>query len=147
MFVPEVTGTRISGATEWLSSDKAMVALSLRHETDDHFWFTLFHEFGHVLLHGKKNIYVDDHTEAESDDEQDANAFARNQLIPKGEYVRFLRRDKFFDQDIRRFAERLCIAPGIVVGILQHDEKIKFSWHNSLKRRFDFSEHDDSISA
>jgi addiction module HigA family antidote len=147
VFVPEVAGARISGATEWLRSDKAMIALSLRHKMDDHFWFTLFHEFGHVLLHGKKTIYVDDHTEAESDNEQEANAFARNQLVPKREYAQFLRRDRFFDQDIRRFAERVGIAPGIVVGMLQHDEKIRFSWHNGLKRRFDFSDQDDSISA
>ena len=61
VFVPDVKGARVSGATRWVSPAKAMVAQSLRHRSDDHFWFTVFHELGHVILHGNKSEFVDQH--------------------------------------------------------------------------------------
>ena len=59
-FVPELPKTRLSGSARWLTKDKALIILSLRHRTEDHFWFTLFHEAGHILLHGKKKLFIDD---------------------------------------------------------------------------------------
>jgi len=138
VLVPELTGTRVSGATEWLSPEKAMVALSLRYKSDDHFWFTLFHELAHVLLHNKKPIYIDSDSQDESEQETEANRFARNVLVPPSEYRHFLERGKFYESDIRAFARKLEIAPGIVVGILQHEGHIDFKWQNGLKRRFEF---------
>ena len=66
VFVPGVKGARVSGATRWLSPAKAMVTQSLRHKSDDHFWFTLFHELGHVIPHGKKSVFVDEPNGVES---------------------------------------------------------------------------------
>jgi len=138
VFVPELAGCRISGATEWLAPDKAMIALSLRHKTDDHFWFTLFHELGHVILHGKKNVFIDNNSAEQSELEREANEFARNHLVPKREYRRFVARGTYYQSDIIAFAEQQGVAPGIVVGMLQHDGLIEFAWHNKLKRRFEF---------
>ena len=53
VFVPSIPKTGVSGATRWLNKDKAIIQLSLRYKTDDHLWFTFFHEAGHILLHGK----------------------------------------------------------------------------------------------
>lgn len=138
VFVPEVKGARVSGATKWLTPTKAMVAGSLRHKADDHFWFTLFHEFGHVLLHGKKRVFVENEVAVESEEEQEADRFARSRLVPKRAYSDFLAQGSFYAEEIAEFADRIDVAPGIVVGMLQHDNKIEYSWHNGLKRRLDF---------
>lgn len=139
-FVPELTGTRIRGATEWLDAETAMVALSLRHKSDDHFWFTLFHELGHIILHGKKEIFIDNDGSEYQKAEKEANRFARNVLLPEREFNDFVEAGRFYAGDIQSFAERIDIAPGIVVGVLQHDGLIEYSWHNRLKRRFTFKQ-------
>ena len=46
----------VHGITRWLSSDRAIIQMSLRYRTDDQFWFSFFHEDGHVLLHGKRDF-------------------------------------------------------------------------------------------
>jgi addiction module HigA family antidote len=123
IFTPELSGTRVSGATRWLSPDKALIQLSLRYKTNDHLWFTFFHEAGHILLHGKREVFLEGE-KSEDGKEKDADRFASNVLIPAGEYRKFVERGLRNQGEIRRFAERLGIAPGIVVGRLQHDEII-----------------------
>ena len=51
-------GCRASGAVRFLSQTKALLQLSLRHLTDDHFWFTFFHEAGHLMLHGERSLFL-----------------------------------------------------------------------------------------
>lgn len=136
VFVPELTKTRISGATEWLSPDRAMIAMSLRHKTNDHFWFTLFHEIGHIYLHEKKNVFIDSDSDNQTDWETEANDFARKALVPDTAYSDFVKRGKFYAKEIVRFATEVAVAPGIVVGMLQHEGLIEYSWHNKLKQRF-----------
>ena len=138
VVVPDLKGSRISGAARWLTPAKGLIALSLRYKTNDQFWFSFYHEASHVLLHGKK-IFID---QAESDDrkeEQEANEYAGNLLIPKAEYKKFISGGKFYDKDIRRFAENIGIHPGIVVGRLQHDGLLDFKFHNSFKAKFDYA--------
>ena len=144
VFVPNVKGARLSGATQWLSSTKAMVAQSLRHRSDDHFWFTLFHELGHVLLHGKKSVFVDQPNGGDSQQEQEANRFARDHLVPRKRYAELVSRGSLYPDEIAEFAEELEIAPGIVAGMLQHDGKLPFNWGNRLKRRFELAKQDPS---
>ncbi len=138
VFLPEFEKTHLSGATRWLTSDKALIIMSLRYKTNDHFWFTFFHEAGHILLHGKKEIFIDDSKGYLSNEEEEANRFARNIIISEDEYKKFISKKKFFDVDIKTFAEKIGIHPGIVVGMLQHDKLIKFNWHNKFKEKFEF---------
>lgn len=140
VFVAELPGTHLSGATCWLNSDKAMIILSMRHKRDDHFWFSFFHEAGHILLHGKKSVFIDDH-KYNSDEENEADEFAGNILIPKKEYQNFLHNtSRITKSAIREFASGIGIASGIVVGRLQHDGKIKHEWHVDLTRKYVFIE-------
>ncbi len=142
VILAELPKTRISGATRWLGNNP-LIMLSLRHKTDDHFWFTFFHEAAHILYHGKKRTFVDDEGGQEWADkdrqaEEDfANDFAAKVLIPDQEFSRFVARESISKNRIRAFAKALNIAPGIVVGRLQHDGYIKHSWCNDLKRRLD----------
>lgn len=137
VFVPELKDTHISGATEWISPDKALIIMSLRYKSDDHFWFTFFHEASHILLHNKKDIFIDNNDDKYSELEDEANNLARKILINQSTYRRFIKRKRLYKDDIKRFAIENRIAPGIVVGMMQHDKRIEYSWHNDLKRKFE----------
>lgn len=82
-LVPELPKTHTLWIARWLSKDRALIQLSLRYKTADHFWFSFFHEAGHILLHPKKTIFVDekggDHPELEAE----ANKFAGDLLVPR----------------------------------------------------------------
>lgn len=134
VFVPEVDKVRVSGATRWLSSEKALIQLSLRYKTNDHLWFTLFHEAGHIVKHGKKGIFLEaikDGDQGRLEDE--ADRFACDTLIPPKSLAPFVRKGRFTEQTIKQFADEIGIAPGIVVGRLQHDGLIKYSYFSKLK--------------
>lgn len=129
---PEIKGARVSGAAYWMG-DKAVLALSLRYKSDDHFWFSMFHEAGHLLLHPKRDRFIDDGSPSDLAQEHEADRFAATQLIP-AEVEAELPTLRTL-AEIRGFADRLGIAPGIVVGRLQHDEVIPYRTGNGLKRR------------
>lgn len=136
LWLPELDGTRLSGATKWLGPEKVMIQLSLRHRTDDHFWFSFFHEAAHVLLHGKKAVFIDDASNTTTKEEDEANLFAQNHLIPRSHWARLTRTKAFSRDRIVSFADDLNIAPGIVVGQLQHARLIPYTHLNGLKRKF-----------
>jgi len=137
VFVPELPRTRASGATRWLTPEKALIQLSLRYKTDDHLWFTFFHEAGHIALHGKRVIFLEKATgRGKIGHEQAANRFAEEILIPKRDFDRFVASGQFAEQAIAQFASDLGIAPGIVVGRLQHHGFLRYDQCNGMKRRF-----------
>lgn len=131
VFVPEVRGCRISGATWWASPSRAVIALSDRYKKDDYFWFAFFHEAGHLLLHSKKETFVDDNTE---DDllEGEANKFAEDFLVPPDSAGNLWMLTT--DNDVETFAQAIGIAPGIVVGRMQHYKIWDYNRGNKLKR-------------
>lgn len=136
VLTPELVGAPISGAARWLS-DKPYIQLSLRHKSDDQFWFSLMHEAGHILLNPSKSEFVDgveDHS-AQLASEEAADQFARDRLLPPEEYARFSAHGDFSASSVRAFARTLQIAPGIVVGRLQRDKQIPPSSLNHLKRK------------
>jgi Zn-dependent peptidase ImmA (M78 family) len=140
VFVPELPKTRVSGATQWLNKDKALIQLSLRHKTNDHLWFTFFHEAGHILLHGKKDVFVDTVTGNDGEKEDEANTFAGDFLLPKRSYKEFADRHfKFSPTVINQFADDIGIAPGIVAGRLQHDGLLRYDACNDLKEKYEWS--------
>jgi addiction module HigA family antidote len=122
------------GATRWLSPTKALMALSFRYLTNDVFWFSLFHEAAHILLHRKLHPLIIEFKGFDNEFESEADRFAADFLIPPGEaaHLETLRTAT----EITSFANRLGIAPGIVVGRLQHEGRIKFNQFDSLKVRY-----------
>ncbi len=134
---PELRGTRLSGATHWVSPQKAIIQLSLRHKTTDHFWFSFFHEAGHVLTGTRRQQFVDadddGSTPEATADEDEANRFARDILLPPVALRSFQAAEDFTEQAIIRFADGQQIAAGIVVGRLQSDGIVPPAHFNNLK--------------
>ncbi|QHC68884.1 ImmA/IrrE family metallo-endopeptidase (plasmid) [Rathayibacter sp. VKM Ac-2759] len=130
----------VSGASKKLSNGSALIALSARYLADDHFWFTLFHEIAHLLLHGASAVPFVDEFEAgdipTSSIEQEADNFASTTLVPNG--VKVLQKGSSgpSQKEIVSFAHAVGVSPGIVVGQLQHDGIISFNNRNALKRRY-----------
>src|SRR5258708_6337875 len=135
VFVPELPRTCTWGATRWLSQSSALIQLSLRYKTDDHLWFTFYHEAAHILLHGKRTVIVETEDRTKDEKELEADSFARECLIPEAEYRKFRRLDSRSCAAISRFALELGIAPGIVVGRLQHDGVLGRTNCNHLKKQ------------
>ena len=115
-LVREMKKVPWNGATKWLSPDKVMILLSLRGKGEDKFWFSFFHEAGHVLKDNKKSLFIND--ESDSDLlEQQADHFAAETLIPSRENARVSRcRSK---KEIIDLANELGLSPGIVAGRYQ----------------------------
>ena len=139
VFVPEIAGSRASGVTRWLTPAKALVQLSLRYKSDDHLWFTFFHELGHVVKHGKSKMWIEA-TSLPRDDPKEAEAdrFSRDVLIPPRQAAELPRLRT--EESVQRFAEQIGVSPGIVVGRLQHDELWPHSRGNKLKRSLRFTD-------
>ncbi|GLC27771.1 HigA family addiction module antitoxin [Roseisolibacter agri] len=159
VFVRELPKLRVCGATRWLSSDRALIQLTLRYKTEDHLWFTFFHEAGHILLHGKRSIFVEEvggtvrgdaRAEASAarsivEEEEEANRFARDLLIPPDRYRAFVQAGEFSVASIYSFADSLGISPGIVLGRLQHDAVVPYrtNLNTILKRSFRWADEND----
>lgn len=145
VIVDTFSGARINGATRWLSPTKALVQLSLRYHWEDVFWFTLFHEAGHVLLHRKKAIFIEPSHRPSADQadtgwldsEREADRFAARELIPP-RYERHLQRLTL--GEVPALAEQLGVATAILIGRLQHDGIIPYTHGNELRRRLTFGD-------
>ena len=135
VFAPAPKGCPVSGATKWLSANKALIMLSIRGKTDDKLWFTFFHEAGHLLKHGKRLTFLDILGEdgLRPAEEEQANAFARDFLISAASYRGFCERGLFTEAAIRAFARRENVSPGIVLGRLQFDHHLGWNQLNKLK--------------
>ncbi|MEN2742667.1 ImmA/IrrE family metallo-endopeptidase [Microbacterium sp. X-17] len=131
-------GCPMSGAAFMSQSGRRTIALSARHLTDDHFWFSLMHEVGHVLMHDLTDAVVDD-LDSGSDEhtEVEANEFAADALNPAG--LSQLTAGKDRGPTLRQvvaFASQQGVAPGVVVGQLQHAEILRPNQLNHLRRRY-----------
>lgn len=135
----EIKGSRAYGAVRWLAPGKALLQLSDRRKAEDAFWFTFFHEAGHLLLHGRRDPFVEYHAAEKDKEEAEADRFAERLLIPdeEGERLKGLRSER----EIVAFADELRLPPAVVLGRLQHVLKvIPPSRFNHLRRRLEIVE-------
>ncbi|MBN1319631.1 MAG: HigA family addiction module antidote protein [Thermoleophilia bacterium] len=136
---PHFPKTYAQGATFWITPrEKAVVLSSVRGKWADIFWFSLFHELGHLLLHGNATfVEIESQRETRDAAEEEADAFARDALVPADAYTAFVEARDFSDAAIARFATSVEIHPGVLVGRLQHDRLVGHDRGNHLRMRFD----------
>ncbi len=131
----------INGVTRWISPDKALIQMSIRGKYADIFWFSLFHEIGHLLLHRKKGVYIDSENEVINKlEEKEADKFASNMLISEIEYKNFVEKFKMsrnIDM-LKSFSKKNGIIDGIIVGRLQNDEIIGRNQFNALRYKYEW---------
>ncbi len=141
VFLPHLKGTYAHGATIWPTKHKAIVIVSLRGKSADKFWFSFFHEIGHLLLHSKDDLFIHyDENELRDSIEQEADEYASNLLIPENAYDSFVSNEDFSAHAVISFAKNVSIPVGIVVGRLQHDRHISFKELNHLKIKYVWEE-------
>ena len=128
----------LSGVSKWLSPRRALIQQTARHLSNDHFWFTFFHECAHLLLHSRKSVFLDGNglSNAAAELEAEADDWASNFLIPSDALTRFITRFTYAESEVMNFADKHGIAPGIVVGQMQHRKVLHYSQMNHLKQRY-----------
>lgn len=125
--VEHFPGTRANGATRWIGGNP-VIQLSAYGRNADGVWFTLMHEIGHVLKHGKKDKFISFNNGREkSTTEIEADEFAAETLIPKKDYDVFVSSGDFSRGSIIEFAKSQEIHPGVVVGRLKNHGLIDFN--------------------
>lgn len=141
LLQPHFRKTYAHGATFWLGPEKAVLVMSLRGKWADIFWFSLFHELGHILLRKKKTFIDDGHIAPEMvRAEEEADAFASDMLLEPKKYAEFVRNADFSEGAIKALAGTQGVAVGIIIGRLQHDGSLpNRSELNRLRARFDWT--------
>ncbi len=120
--------THLDGGALCSPEGRPVVALTLRHDRLDNFWFTLFHELGHVVLHlaaaDHPTVFVDDLSPepGELDEmEKEADRFAAVNLIPEKDWQDFYKKEDISSKDVEALADRLRISPAIVAGRIRRE--------------------------
>lgn len=131
-FVRLLPNDSICGASRWLTPEKPLISVSSRGNILDSFWFTLFHEIGHIIKeHGKKNILISSDTDEDVTPqfEKEADLFAKNTLIQPEDYEKILNKSL----SIEEYSEKSNVHISIVYGRLAKDNLI--TWPSISKYR------------
>lgn len=141
VLVEPLSGTRIDGAAFWLDDQSPVIALTIRYDRIDSFWFTLMHELSHIRNRDSA-LLVDVDLVGEQqavpftkeDIEQRADREAAESLIPPDELRSFVVRVRpmYSKARINQFANRIRVHPGIIVGQLQHLGEIGYSANREM---------------
>lgn len=132
-------GCRASGASWFDATGRPVIHLSFRHLSEDHFWFTFFHEAAHVLLHGKNHIDGEGAEIMGSDTERqeaEANAYAQNLLLPDEIRAPLLERRAISAKPVMDAARAARVTAGVVVGQLERAGAIPHGKLSFLKHRY-----------
>jgi len=138
VVAPSPDGCRASGATKFINPTKALMLFSFRYLADDQYWFTVFHELGHLLLHSNDHLFLEGVEEPHSKAEDEANNFALLSLFSEAG-VQELNTIPLNQFAISRFAKRIGISAGLVVGQLQEMKRVPFRHFNYLKARYSWN--------
>ena len=128
VHTPCINKAPISGSTRWLN-DTPFIQLTGRYNRNDSFWFTFFHEAGHILLHGKKDIFLEkvEYSDKDLIKEKEADEFAIKWTLTEDEEVEILAAAPLSEDNIRQFAKQFNTHPAIIIGRLQHKKLIPYS--------------------
>ncbi|MBY5846394.1 ImmA/IrrE family metallo-endopeptidase [Rhizobium leguminosarum] len=143
VIVKAPKGCTASGASRMVDADKAMLLVSFRYRSDEQFWFTIFHEIGHLLLH-KAHTFVDAPSTPLDDKEREANEFAARCIVPENRMSEFERigHDK---DSIVRFSVSVGVAAGLIVGQMQHRKMLPQEKMNGVKRTWTWEQIDPAL--
>jgi len=121
VYTPSLPKAPINGSTRWLN-DTPFIQLTGKYKRNDAFWFTFFHEAGHILLHGKKDIFLEniEYPDKINDKELEADSFAIKWTLSEDEEKEVLKATPLNEEKVRAFAHKFNTHPSIIIGRLQH---------------------------
>lgn len=140
IYTPCVKQAPISGATRWINNHP-VIQLTGRYNQNDRFWFTFFHEIGHVLLHGKKEIFLEDieYSDYDKQKEQEADDFAVKWTFSEEQENEVLKNEDLTEREIVEFAKKFNTHPAIIIGRLQKKEIIHYSQGRQFFHKLNFN--------
>lgn len=117
VYTPCIKKAPLSGATRWID-DNPLIQLTGRYKQNDRFWFTFFHEAGHILLHGKKDVFLEDieYSEADLQKETEANNFAIEWTFSNEQEEEVLEAIPLTIENIEDFAKKFNTHPAMIIG-------------------------------
>ncbi len=124
VYAPKMKNAPVQGATKWIDSDKVLLMLNTTNKDEGKFWFNLFHEIGHILLHGKKDPYINLENDSDTQEEKEANDFAEKNLVSDfNQFYKIYKKEKNLKKTIQEFAKKNGVPPAVIAGMLTHKHK------------------------
>lgn len=122
IYTPPLPNAPIIGATRWIASKYPCIQMAIDGIPYDVFWFSFFHEVAHILLHGKKDFFLEnvDYENKKIDKERAADSFAANVLLSSEEELEIIENNDFSESAIVDYAVKFGTHPSIIIGRLQH---------------------------
>lgn len=143
VHTPCLPQTNLHGSTRWLN-DTPVIQLSNLYKRNDIFWFTFYHEAGHIIKHGKnakKNVFVEGltYTDEELIKENEADEFAIKYMLTREQEDIIKEHLPLKKLAILEFAKRFHTHPAIIVGRLaRQDESLnKLGWALKIFKKID----------
>lgn len=140
VYTPSLPRTSIHGSTRWIN-DCPLIQLTGRWKRNDIFWFTFFHEAGHILLHGKKYISLEniEYTGEIEEYEKEADSFASQWLLSDAQEQEILNNNQLSDDIICDFANKFSTHPAVIIGRLHHKGIISYKHGRNFFESLDFN--------
>ncbi len=133
VYQKHLPGTKIDGATFWDENGNPVIGMTLRYNRIDYYWFTLLHEIGHIMTGKDKSAIVDiDMKFDETPEEKKANDYAVKKLIDEKIVEKKLKGEKITRKKILEIAEETGVHEAIIVGHLQYEQVIPYSYFRNL---------------
>lgn len=129
--LPALANANLNGATKKFGNGSVLLLLTDRNKASDIFWFSLFHEIGHILQNDFS--FDDGGSDSYRHSEELADQFAKDLLIDPNDYLRFIDEACFDKQAIKNFSDEIGIHPSIVLGRLQNDQYLGYDQFRDLK--------------
>jgi len=135
----------IHGSTRWLLDNTPLIQLSARYRQNDRFWFTFFHEAGHIMLHGIKHISIESSQQelAKDKKEMEADAFAVKWTFSEEEEREVLQHGALTEEGIIEFARKFGTHPAMIIGRFQHKKLLPYTVGRQFMKPVHLEEYSD----
>lgn len=140
--VKNFRGAPVHGYIARKDDGSYQMVLTIRGAYADIFWFSLFHELGHIVNGdvSKPGSFIDADYSKDDIREKAADQFASTRLLEPLSYQQFVERGSFSYPSIRSYAQSQGVPPYVVIGRLQREKHIPYQWHAKYKLRYKWAE-------
>ena len=136
LMIKHFRGAPVQGVIKKSEEGSLSLIMTNRHKFADIFWFTLFHETGHIINGDIANQLIDFEC-VENEAEREADQFASNVLIEQEKYEQFVKQGDFSLSQINRFSAKEGIPNYILIGRLQKDGYLEYHHYSTEKMKYD----------